>query len=273
MADCGLLNLATCLPSKFFEYIATLVNAPLQPLLYVVKGLLSAQVELHLFVSLWAIIIYMLSMFYALLIVYSGFNMMVSGYDVTKREKAKEWLKNIVIMIILVQSSFFIYELVVQLSAIMTSTTLTLVDPNFFLLTLDNLNNIALEIVFFVLYIIVLILTIVMLIARYAIVCIGVVLFPIGIFFYFIAPLRPYGILILHFLAVSILITFFDAIILVGFSKLIAIPLFADTKILVMITAFSCINVLMLFLMFFSIIKAALNLGVKVAVIASKLSV
>ena len=140
MADCGLLNLATCLPQKFFEYVAVALNSPIQPLLTLAKNLLSAQINLQLFSSLWAIIIYVLSMFYAFLIIYAGFQFIISGYDVQKRENAKSWLRNIIIMIVLVQASFFIYELAVQLSSVMTSTTLSLINNNFFLITIATLS-------------------------------------------------------------------------------------------------------------------------------------
>jgi hypothetical protein len=89
--------------------------------------------------------------------------------------------------------------------------------------------------------------TILFLILRYAIVAIGVVLFPLGIFSYFIPPLRSYGLLVLNFLGTCIFITALDAIILVGFGKLIEIALFQNMKILVMIAAFGFINLLMIF--------------------------
>ena len=270
MASCGLLNLASCLPEKFFEFLASILNAPLQPLLSLTKYLLSAQVELSLFSSIWAIMVYVLSMFYALLIIWSGFTFIVSGYDYKKREHAKEWLQNIITMIILVQASFFIYQLFVELGATLTSTTLTLVPTNFFELTLDNVFNIGLEILFSGLYVITLLFAIVILIIRYGIVAVGVALFPLAIFAYFLPPLRPYGLLLLHFLGVCIFVTFLDAILLVGFSKLIEIPFFAGIKILVMTSAFLLINALMFFLMFFSIIKAAFSLGGKIATIAAK---
>lgn len=270
MAECGLLNLATCLPEKLFEYLISILNAPLQPLLSSAKYLLSEPIQLNLFVSLWAIVVYMLSMFYSFLIMYSGFTFIISGYDAAKREHAKEWLKNIIIMIVLVQASFFIYELAIELSSIMTSTTLNLIDKNFFLLTTDNIINIGLELVFTILYIIMLILTLIILTLRYVIVAVGVVLFPLGIFFYFLPPLRQYGVLILNFLGVAIFVTFLDAVILIGFSKVVAIPIFTNIKILVMISAFLLINLLMFFLMFFSIIKAAVNVGTKVAALAAK---
>jgi len=269
MADCGLLNLG-CLPQMFFEYVSSLLNAPIQPLLDLNKGLISTPVNITPFFSLWTIIIYVLSMFYAFLIIYCGIQFIASGYNPAKREEAKEWLKNIIIMIVLVQASFFIYELFVQLASATTSSTLTLVNANFFTLKTSSGSGLALEIIFFFMYITTLLLTLIMLILRYAIVSIGVVLFPLGIFFYFIQPLKAYGLLLLNFLGVCVFITFLDAILLTGFSMLITLPLFSNLKILVMITAFMSIDFMMFFLMFFSIIKSAFNVGTKVATIAAK---
>lgn len=270
MAECGLLNFVSCLPEKFFEYLISILNAPLQPLLSLTKDLLSASVEVQLFVSLWAIIVYILSMFYGFLIIYSGFMFIISGYDVQKREKAKTWLRNIIIMIILVQSSFFLYELAIELSSVMTSTTLSLINPSFFLLTADNLANIGLQLIFFLSYIFALLLTVLILIIRYAVVAIGVVLLPLSIFFYFIQPLKSYGILLLNFVGIAIFVTFFDGILLIGFSKLVEITLFTNIKILVMIASFLLIDIMMLFLMFFSVVKAAIQLGGKYATLIAK---
>ena len=101
--SCGLPNLATCIPQKFFEFVLDMFNAPLQPFLSLTKNLLSEPVNIQNFISLWAIIIYVLSIFYGLFIVLAGFNFMVSGYSAEKRERAKEWLKSIILMIIFVQ--------------------------------------------------------------------------------------------------------------------------------------------------------------------------
>ena len=270
MAECGLLDLATCLPQKLFEYLITILNAPLQPLLSSIKDLLSEPIQLQLFMSLWVIIVYMLSMFYAFLIMYSGFSFIIAGHDVARRENAKEWLKNIIIMIILIQASFFIYQLAVDLSSIMTSSTLSLIDNNFFLLTIDNISNIGLEFLYAISYILILLLTLIILTLRYAIVAIGIILFPLAIFAYFIPVLRSYGVWILNLLGISVFITFLDAIVLIGFSKIIEISIFANMKIIVMISAFGLIDVIMFFLIFFSIIKGAFSIGTKIAVMAAK---
>lgn len=273
MAECGLLNLASCIPEKIFSYLSGIINAPIQPLLALIKALLSEPINLNLFAGMWAIIIYIISMFYAFLLMYSGFNFMISGHDSAKRENAKAWLRNVIIMIILIQASYFIYQLVIELASTLTTATLTLVDNNFFLLTFDNLPNIALQIVFVGVYLITLLLTSLVLIMRYAFVSIGIIFFPLAIFFYFIPPLRAYGSLVLNFLGANIFVTFIDAIIIIGFSKLLNVGIFGDLKILVMISAFLLIDGLMLFLMFFSIVKAALsvlNFGVRTAALIAK---
>jgi hypothetical protein len=120
--------------------------------------------------------VYMLSMFYAFLIMYSGFNFIISGHDVVKRENSKTWLRNVVIMIILVQSSYFIYQLVISLAASITNATITLIDPNFFLLGTGGFTDVGLSILFSLLYLGTLVISAFMLILRYAFVSIGVVL-------------------------------------------------------------------------------------------------
>lgn len=260
MVDCGLLNLGVCLPQKFFEFVIGILNSPISVLLDVILDLLSGQVNLALFFSLWVIIIYVLSMFYALLLIGTGFNFIISGYDAAKRENAKSWLRNIVIMIILIQASYFIYQLVIDLSIILTTATLTLVDPNFFLISANQISDLGLAILFSLLYLLSLVLTTIILVIRYAFVSLGVVLLPIGIFFYFISPLKQYGSLILNLLGVAIFVTFFDALILITFSKFANVGIYGNFKIILLITAFVSICVINLFLMFFSTIKASVSL-------------
>lgn len=271
MPSCSLINLGSCLPQVFFEFLRDIINAPLQPFLQLTLHLLSEPINIDLFGRIWIIIVYMISMFYALLLVASGLSFMISGYDSAKRENAKEWLKNIVIMIILVQASFFIYKLIINLAAAMTSATLSLVDPNFFLISIGSISDLGLAIMLGVVYLATLILTSLILTVRYAVVAIGVVFLPIGIFFYFFDPMKQYGSLILNILGSAIFATFFASILLIGFAQLSDIGIFTDLRIIVLISAFLFIDVLMLFLMFFSIVKSALNVYAGVKKLGAKL--
>jgi hypothetical protein len=198
-------------------------------------------------------------MFYALLLLGSGFNFMISGYDSAKREKAKTWLRNVLIMIVLVQASFFIYQLAIELSASATSAMLTLINQNFFLIGLNSISDLGMAIFFGLFYLCTLIVTSLVLVIRYAFVAIGVVLFPIGIFLYFMPALKQYGSLILNFLGIAIFVTIFDAILLAGFSQLVTLPVFENMRIIVVIAAFGIITVVMILLFFFGIVKSAFS--------------
>lgn len=265
-ADCGLTNLASCLPEKFFDFVIQILNAPIQPLLAFMRTLLETAPAIDLFQGAWAIVVYTISMFYGLLFIYSGFQFLLAGHDVIRREMAKEWLKNTVIMIVLVQGSFYIYGLIVDLGAVMASSVLSLVDAHFFLLTADNVVNVGLEFLLVLVYAVILLITILFLVIRYLVVCMGVLLAPIGIFCYFIPPLKSYGKLINGLLGICIFVVFLDAIIILACSMLIDVPLFQNFKIVVMISCFAIINILFLILIKHIIAKSALgDSGEKVA--------
>ena len=157
--DCGLTNLATCIPQKFYEYFLSFINSPLQPLLTFIKNLFVSPPSIALFGSVWAIIVYLISIFYTFLFLYAGFQFLVSGHNVVQREMAKEWLKNTVIMIVLIQASYYLYGLVVDIGSTLTSAILSMVDSHFFMLTVDNISNSGLELIFTSVYLIVLLIT------------------------------------------------------------------------------------------------------------------
>lgn len=273
LVECGLTNLATCLPEKFFEFLVSLLNAPIQPLLSFAQTLMTEPANVNTFQSLWAVVVYVISLFYGLFLLFAGFNLMISGYDSAKREKAKYWLRNIILMILFVQASFLIYDLIIELSSLLTAGVINIIDPNFFLMTVDSGLNFGLQLSLLIPYICVLILTIILLGLRYLFAVVGVALFPFAIFFYFIPPLRSYGKLILNFLMVIIFVPFFSAVILFGASALLQIPIFNNFKIVLTIIAFVSVDLMMILLIIFAIIKAAFSVlnsdvgrGVKKAV-------
>lgn len=120
----------------------------------------------------------------------------------------------------------------------MTSAVLTLVDEQFFLLTIDNMTNVGLEFLFLSSYVFVLLITLLFLGIRYMVVAFGVIFIPIGIFCYFIPPLKSYGKFILNLLGLNIFITFLASIVILASSLLLEIEIFENIKILVMINCF-----------------------------------
>jgi hypothetical protein len=260
-ADCGITNLADCISQSLFGYLLNILNSPVQPLLDAVHSLLTQPVNIDLFASIWGIIVYILSLFYGILLMYVGFKFIISGHSVEKREKAKSDLANILIMIVLVQASFYLYSLIIQIVASVSTVVLNMVQQNFFLLTIDNISSVGLELSLIIPYLASILITLILLVIRYVIVSSGVILFAIGIFFYFIDPLKQYGKLIINFLIATISITFFYSIIFLASSMLLNVSVFQDFKILVMIGAFMLVNIATIIVALFVVIKSALKVA------------
>lgn len=258
--ECSLDNLPSCMAEVFFEFALSLLKAPLEILLDFTKDLLIEPVKISLFSGLWVIVVYIISLFYGLFFLFAGFNFIISGNDVAKRENAKSWIANVILMILFVQVSFFLYDLILELGSLLTSGVFNLIDPDFFLPHISDLNGLGLELVLILPYISIIVFTMILLGLRYLFVSVGIVFFPLGIFFYFIPPLRPYGKVILSTLIVAIFATFFSSIILLGASKLMDLSLFNGFNIVIASVAFLAVDLLMGFLIVFAMLKAAFSI-------------
>jgi len=158
---------------------------------------------------------------------------------------------------VLIQTSFFLYKLILEVISSITTVIFNLIRDDFFLITMDSIGNIGLELVLIIPYVLTLIITLIFLVLRYICVGMGVIFFAIGIFFYFIEPLNQYGKLIINYLFVVMALPFFYSIIFLASSKFLDLEVFANMKIVVMIGAFSLANLGTLFLILFVIFKAA----------------
>ncbi len=256
-ADCSLANLGVCLPEAIFNFFLGILNAPLEFLLNLVNNLLTEPVNIDTFRYLWIIIVYIITIFYSLMFIYSGYNFLISGYDVAKREKAKLFLRDTLIMVVAVNASFYFYGLLLEISALLSAGVIGMIDHEFFVINADNFVNVALEFLFIGLYIITLLVTLVLFALRYVLVGAGIILFPLGIFMYFIPFLNSYGKLIINILMIVIFIPFFSSLILLIGSLLLDVEIFTNIKILVMIASFALVNLSLILLMIFAIAKSA----------------
>lgn len=254
---CGITNLGSCLVEKFFEFISEILNAPIKPLLTLINNFMTEPINIQIFASIWSIIVYMLSLFYGILLVFTGFRFLLSGNSPEKREKTKRSLANVLMMMVLIQASFMLYSLGIEIISAISSVIYNQIPSNFFTSSIDSFSDLGLELILVTPYVLILLSTLIFLAIRYLCVSIGVIFFAIGIFLYFIEPLQSYGKLILNYLGILIVLPFFYSIILLASSKFLTISIFADIKILVMIGGFALINIFTLMLILFVIVKAA----------------
>jgi hypothetical protein len=228
-------------------------------LLESIKSLLTADVNISLFHSAWLAVTYVLGFFYVFLFMYSGFVFLTSGGNPIRRNHAKETLQNTVIMIVLIGASYYLYDIVLTLCSTISNAILNMIDETFFLLTFDSFTNIALEGIFVTLYLFALVLALLFLVLRYIFVSLGVILLPIGIFCYFIPPLKGYGRFILNVLGVFIFVVIIDLLIILVCSLIVEESVFDNIKIMVMIACFSMINYSLFWSVKFAITKSSMD--------------
>lgn len=257
--ECGITNLSSCLPEAIYDYFLEIINAPLQPLLLSIKALLTADVETDIFYEAWLAVTYVLSFFYVFLFLYAGFTFLTSGGNPIRRAHAKESLQNTVLMIILIAASYYLYDLILTVNSSISNGILNMIDEKFFLLTFDNFVNIALEGIFVTFYLFALVFALLFLVLRYIVVSFGVILFPIGIFCYFIPPLRSYGRFILNVLAIFIFISIIDLLLILVCSLIVENAVFESITIVVMIACFSMINYSLFWAINFAITKSSMD--------------
>ena len=235
------------IPEKFFDYILYLMNQALEPFNNLIREFMEENPDISNNYYNWKIITYILSFFYVLIIAYAGFLFIISGHDVVKRELAKEWLKNTLLMLILIQGSYFIYELILELNSTLVQSILSRIPESFYQLQNLGLFNQGTQTTLLLIYMIILLITAVFLAIRIIIIFLGLILFPLGIFLYFIPPLRSYGKLFLNILMVFIFSTFFASLILLVVSQLV-VQYGGITKTMFMICAYLLVIFLFIFL-------------------------
>ncbi|MBS3147432.1 hypothetical protein J4219_00945 [Candidatus Woesearchaeota archaeon] len=254
-----IVDIPQCVLDTIIEFVQSAINAPLVPFLQTIKMLLTQPANISPFGALWALIIYLISIFYGLFIMFAGVNFIISAYSPERRYRAKEWLQNVILMIICVQASYLIYSLVSQLASGLAGAIVGLIDPNFFYITLDNSTSVAFSIALGFAYFLTLLVTIVTFSVNYFLASIGVVFFPFGVFFYFIPPLRDVGKFIISKLTFILFLPFFASIMLLGVSQLMNINGFYGIKIVFMISAFVAVNTLMIILTILAIFRSVMG--------------
>ncbi|MBS3148320.1 hypothetical protein J4219_05525 [Candidatus Woesearchaeota archaeon] len=254
-----IVDIPQCVLDTIIEFVQSAINAPLIPFLQTIKMLLTQPANIAPFGSLWAVIIYLISTFYGLFIMFAGLNFIISAYSPERRYRAKEWLQNVILMIICVQASFLIYSLVSQLASGLAGVIVRMINPNFFYITLDGALNAGFSIALGFAYFLTLLVTIVTFSVNYFLASVGVVFFPFGVFLYFIPPLRDIGKFIISKLMFILFLPFFASILLLGVSQLMNISGFSGIKILFMISAFVAVNALMFLLALLAIFRSVMG--------------
>ncbi|MBI4141203.1 hypothetical protein HY485_05190 [Candidatus Woesearchaeota archaeon] len=260
---CTLYNIPSCVASTLRdtarEVIQYLLNAPVQPLIGAVRLLLTQPPAQESFQSLWQTIVYVLSVFYGLFVLFAGLLFIVFSTNPSSRARAKEWLQNSILAMIFVQASYYLYSLIAHMSAGLTQGVLAMLDPSFFFFDLQNIQELGTQIIFGILYIIALVITVFVLGIVYFLSSIGVVFFPFGLFLYFVPPLKFVGKFIINSLLFVLFIPFFVSLVFLTTSRIILLPAFSNIKILLLTIALLLADLITPIIMLLVIIHSIIN--------------
>ncbi len=186
----------------------------LNPLLLLAKSFLTTNPDPQLLFGLWQTIIYIISLFYLLLFLIVGLLFLFSSFDSARRATAKEWFKSSIFLVVGVNASFMFYQLFLGLGAAVANYLWVSEFEQLFSNTLLSSFNMILVCV----YSGSALLAFVTLFVRYLVLLLGTVLFPIGIFFYFIPPLKAWGKMLFELLFAAVLMQIVDVIVFIGAS-------------------------------------------------------
>lgn len=252
---CGFSNLTAC----FTGFLEEFFDASLKPLIDFFKELIITSASPDIFKPVWSIIVLLCSLASMIFIIFNVIKLVMYAEYQLKRHQAKEGLKNIVIIAVLLPLSYYIYTTLLSFNSSLTNNFIQNINTSFFEVKFDNITSSILNLLLYIFYIVVLIITDIILVLRYFILSVGIVIFPLGIFMYYIDQLKCYGVLIINFLLSNIFAGFITSLILMIISMLSKVEIFQDYQVIFSISGLLITDAILVIIMFFVIIKASFH--------------
>lgn len=218
--ECGIFDIEACF-DLFFDKVYGLINAPIQGLLNYVKILMTEFPNLEVAKGKWMMMLYLVDSLIAVHMTFSGIMMMIHSYDPVKKSIAKENIFNSLVILILASSSYYLYNLAMEVSGALTATIFNFVSPDFLLIqhsssALLNMNSIGVDLALALLFFIELMILFLLFSIRYLVLGIGLILIPLAIFSYYIPKLRGIGAIMFKIIGFYMFFPVIAAIIVLG---------------------------------------------------------
>lgn len=178
-----------------------------------------------------------------------------SSINIEQRVKAKEWLKGAIQIIIGVNVSFYLYKLVLELASAITQFMWVTGFEQFF----SPSNYASLDIAYLSFYLFSISFTAITLFIRHLFLLGGVIFFPIGIFLYFIPPLKNWGKLVFNLIGIFLFMQFLDAIIFIASNQIVQDIASQEFASIVPALAFLIVGVINVLLVLYALFHAAFS--------------
>ncbi|MEK6974345.1 MAG: hypothetical protein AABW41_03880 [Nanoarchaeota archaeon] len=236
------------------NFIFDFVNIPLNETIKNIIFFASMKIDISALKDLWLFIVMTLNSFYVLILSFHGIKL-ITNNDAISRSKSKNSLRNLIIIIIFVNSSYLIYESLLGFSHSVNSIFSNYIsnDISYFEFRIDSLGNLFS-------YFFLLIASYSSLLAigtRNFILMLGIVFFPLAGILYSFQNLKPYGAAIIEFLVILMFFPSVYSIIMISASKLASS--FGNNQVLLFSIAYSTIFLMSILTLFFVFNKSLIN--------------
>lgn len=220
--DNGWFFCSDCFTDWLNNVLLDFINAPVDPLIGLVNDLLlvDGSEGLENFKSLWRLIANITSVLLVLVVAFMGLWFLFNSLQPKTRLLFKEVIKKIVLILVGVNVSYYLYKTLLVFNSGLTSSVLSLVSEEFLRLTFDSLVNFSLEIIFGTVYLINLLVLVLLLSVRQVLLNAVVVLLPLIILLYFVPGFSGFAKTIIYSVLVLVFSSFLISIVLVVGSKM-----------------------------------------------------
>ena len=248
-------NTPTSMLDIFTIWVNELLVSFNNPILEFMQTLLTSNPDIEPLYGAWQSIVIIISSFYLLVFITIGFMFLFFSLEPQRLAIAKTWLMNFIKAIVGVSMSYWLYQIILAFSTGLT--TYLWISGFESLFTATPIGSTATFSLFF--SISTGILAMFTLFIRYIFLFAATLIFPIGIFLYFMPPTKAWGKLCLNFIWIFLAMQFIDVIILSATYQ--ATESFAGETIAQLIPplAFMVIGILNLLLMIYAVLKSALT--------------
>ena len=223
----GVINAITNLPNSivqsFFTYTVSGLSASSQQLVDSSFKFMFSSPDPNWFCSPYNGIMAILETLYSLMLMGVALFFMLRSNDAEGRAAAKSWLQNMLIMVVLLSFSFQIFQMLLGFNTNL-ATSFARASMKSLFQTPANFASAVFALVILVFSIAGMFLTMITLLMRYLLIPFLLFLFPFAIFLYFTPFTQRWGRTFLAVIAAIVLMTSFDALILLGLSSLFNSP-------------------------------------------------
>ena len=271
-----LTNLPFCIVESFFAFIVSGLIAALQGLIDASFKFLFSSPDPRLFCSSYNAIMAVIESLYAIALMGLALMFIVRSNDVEGRLAAKQWLQNLISMIVVLSVSFLLFQTLLDFNTYLSTSIANEAMKTIFTPS-GSFTSAIFALLMLLLIASLLLLTFVTLLLRYILIPFLLLLFPVAIFLYFTPLTQSWGKAFLKAIAIVVFMTSFDTLILLGLSALFssANSLLADSlvkafAILFGFGALGLINIFLFLTAIFSVVRQSKLASAAIGIIIAK---